>query len=110
MHHVQKIQECIDKIILRGVIYQDILIFKDILITVSLIYHGASLVAQLVKNLPAMREIGFNPWVRKIPCRRKWHSIPGIPFLPFCLAFQAKIPIPVFLPGKSHGQRSLAGI
>ena len=32
---------------------------------------------------------GFNPWVRKIPWRRKWQSTP------------------LFLPGKSHGQRSL---
>ena len=30
-------------------------------------------------------------WVRKIPWRREWQ------------------PTPVFLPGKSHGQRSLAG-
>ena len=34
---------------------------------------------------------GFVSWVRKIPWRRKWQSSP------------------VFLPGKSHGQRSLAG-
>ena len=34
----------------------------------------------------------FNPWVRKIPQRRKWQ------------------PTPVFLPGKYHGQRSLAGL
>ena len=33
----------------------------------------------------------FDPWVRKIPWRRTWQ------------------PTPVFLPGKSHGQRSLAG-
>ena len=33
----------------------------------------------------------FNPWVGKIPWRRKWQ------------------PTPVFLPGKSHGQRSLEG-
>ena len=33
----------------------------------------------------------FDPWVRKIPRRRKWQATP------------------VFLPGKSHGQRSLAG-
>ena len=33
----------------------------------------------------------FNPWVRKIPWRRKWQ------------------PTPVFLPGKFHRQRSLAG-
>ena len=34
---------------------------------------------------------GFNPWVRKIPWRRAWQ------------------PTPVFLPGESHGQRSLVG-
>ena len=33
----------------------------------------------------------LDPWVRKIPWRRKWQRTP------------------VFLPGKSHGQRSLAG-
>ena len=33
----------------------------------------------------------FNPWVRKIHWRRKWQ------------------PTPVFLPGKFHGQKSLAG-
>ena len=33
----------------------------------------------------------FSPWVRKIPWRRAWQ------------------PTPVFLPGESHGQRSLAG-
>ena len=33
---------------------------------------------------------GFNPWVRKIPWRRKWQ------------------PTPVFLFGESHEQRSLA--
>ena len=37
------------------------------------------------------RRHGFDPSVRKIPWRRKWQ------------------PTPVFLPGKSHGQRSLAG-
>ena len=34
---------------------------------------------------------GFDPWVRKIPWRKKWH------------------PTPVLLPGKSHGRRSLVG-
>ena len=47
-----------------------------------------------VKNLPAntcqFRRHGFEPWVVKIPWRRKWQ------------------PTPVFLPGKAHGQRSLA--
>ena len=31
----------------------------------------ASLVAQLVKNPPAIRETWFNPWVGKIPRRRE---------------------------------------
>ena len=35
------------------------------------------------------RRPGFDPLVRKIPWRREWH------------------PTPVFLPGKSYGQRSL---
>ena len=37
------------------------------------------------------RRHGFVPWVGKIPWRRKWQ------------------PTPVFLPGKSHRQRNLAG-
>ena len=37
------------------------------------------------------RTLGFDPWVGRIPWRRKWQ------------------PTPVFLPGKSHGQRSLEG-
>ena len=36
------------------------------------------------------RRRGFNPWVGKIPWKRKWQTTP------------------VFLPGKFHGQRSLA--
>ena len=55
------------------------------------ITERASLVAQMVRNLPAMLKPGFNPWVGKIPWRRKWQSTP------------------VFLPGKFHDQRSLAG-
>ena len=44
----------------------------------------------VVKNSPV--NVGeFNPWIRKIPWRRKWQSIL------------------IFLPGKSRGQRSLAG-
>ena len=37
------------------------------------------------------RRCGFDPWFRKIPWRRAWQ------------------PIPVFLPGESHGHRSLVG-
>ena len=46
----------------------------------------------VVKNPPAWcRRCSFNPWVRKIPWSRKWK------------------PMPVLLPGKFHGQRSLEG-
>ena len=58
-------------------------------------YIMASLVAQLVKNLPAMQKTRVRFLGQgipgKIPWRRKWQ------------------PTPVFLPGESHGQRSLAG-
>ena len=36
------------------------------------------------------KRCGFDPWVRKIPWRRRWQ------------------PAPVFLPGNSHGERNLA--
>ena len=47
----------------------------------------------VVKNPPASanKRHWFDPRVGKIPRSRKWQ------------------PAPVFLPGKSHGQRSLAG-
>ena len=46
----------------------------------------------MVKNLPTIAGgTGFDTWVRKMPWSRKWQ------------------PTPVFLPGKSHRQRSLAG-
>ena len=40
---------------------------------------------------PQHRRWGFDPWVRKIPWRRKW------------------LPTPVFLPGKPQGHRNLEG-
>ena len=51
----------------------------------------ASLVAQMVKNLPAVRRYRFDPWVRKIPWRRAWQYTP------------------VFLPGEFHEQMKLVG-
>ena len=43
----------------------------------------ASLVAQMVKNLPAMQETGFSPWVGKTPGEGNGnplqHSCPGNP-------------------------------
>ena len=51
----------------------------------------ASLVAQMVKNLPECWRLEFDPWVGKIPWRRE------------------RLPTPVFLPGESHRQRSMVG-
>ena len=45
----------------------------------------------MVKNLPELQGTRFDSWVGKILWRRKWQ------------------PTPVFLPGESHGQRSLVG-
>ena len=46
----------------------------------------------VVKNMPVKAgDAGSIPGSGKIPWRRKWQ------------------PTPVFLPGKSHGQRSLVG-
>ena len=56
---------------------------------------ATSQVALVVKNPPAnagnIMRLGFDRWVGKIPWRRKWQATP------------------VFLPGESYGQRSLAG-
>ena len=38
-----------------------------------------------------IHEFEFDPWVGKIPWKRTWK------------------PTPIFLPGESHGQRSLVG-
>ena len=51
-------------------------------------------IGSAVKNplaIQVCRRPGFDPWVRKIPWRRAWQ------------------PTSVFLPGKSHGWRSLVG-
>ena len=46
-----------------------------------------SLVSQMLKRLPTVWRPGFDPWVRKIPWKRKWQ------------------PTPLLLPGKFHGQK-----
>ena len=63
----------------------------------SITYGLASQAPQaslVIKNPPANAgdiRGKFHPWVRKIPWRREWQ------------------PIPLFLPGESHGQTSLVG-
>ena len=52
---------------------------------------GGSVSKELACQCRRHKRCGFDPWVQKILWRRKWQ------------------PTPVFLPGKFHGQRSLAG-
>ena len=52
---------------------------------------GASLGKESACQRRRHRRRGFDPWVRQIFWRTKWQ------------------PTPVFLPGESHGQRSLVG-
>ena len=54
-------------------------------------FPGGSGIKESACQCRRRRRHGFDPWVRKVPRRRKWQ------------------PTPVFLPGESHGQRSLVG-
>ena len=54
-------------------------------------FPGGAVVKSPPANKRRCRKCSFDPWVRKIPWRRKWQ------------------PTLVFLPGKSHRQRNLAG-
>ena len=47
--------------------------------------------AQMVKNLPAMQETQVQSLGQEDPQRKEWRLTP------------------IFVPGESHGQRSLAG-
>ena len=58
---------------------------------VSLTVNGISLVAQMVKNTSAMRDT----WVWSLGWKDRWK--------------REWLPIPIFLPGEFHGQRSLVG-
>ena len=54
-------------------------------------FPGGSVAKNPLAKCNRCRRNGFNPWVGKIPWRRKWQ------------------PTPVLLPGEFHGPRSLAG-
>ena len=61
-------------------------------ISLKVFYHRASLVSQCKEPAcQCWRSRGFSGWVEEMSWRRKWQ------------------PTPVFLPGESHGQRSLEG-
>ena len=57
----------------------------------GLYYNRASLIAQLVKNLPAIQETPVRFLGQEDPLEKEMTTTP------------------VFLPGESHGQKSLAG-
>ena len=61
-------------------------------ISYPLQYSWASLMAQMVKNPPAVWRRGFDPWVVKIPWRTAWQ------------------PTPVFLPGESPWTEAPGGL
>ena len=79
-HHHHQIVDQVSELILLGLI-------------IFLWYDGGTgfLVAQMVKNLPTMQETWVQSLVGKTSWRREWQCTP------------------VFLPGESHGQRSLEG-
>ena len=54
-------------------------------------FPGGSAGKEPARQCRRLRRLRFNIWIGKISWRRKWQ------------------PAPVFLPGKFHGQRSLAG-
>ena len=54
-------------------------------------FRDCSVVKESTCQCRRFKRLHFYPWVGKIPWRRKWQ------------------PTPVFLPGESHGQRSMMG-
>ena len=64
---------------------------REVIITDKAALHMELVVKNPPDNTGDVKTHGFSPWVRKSPWRRAWQ------------------PTPVFLPGESQGQRSLAG-
>ena len=54
-------------------------------------FPGGTIGKEPICQCKRCKRPGFDPWVGKIPWRRAWQ------------------PTLVFLPGESHGQKSLAG-
>ena len=62
-----------------------------IVLAFPLIFEGVQKTKESACQCRWYKRCRSNPWVRKIPWRRAWQ------------------PTPVFLPGESHGQKSLVG-
>ena len=88
--------ESLHDLLLNGIIdkFHHVKLHKHVVLTINnrlIAFLWASLVAQLIKNLPTMQETWVRSLLGKIPWTRKQQSIP------------------VLLPGKFHGQRSRTG-
>ena len=74
-----------------GILYK----WKEAVFVCAQLYWRGFPGGSVLKNISAMqgtcRRLKFDPWVTKIPWMRAWQLTP------------------VFLPGESHAQRSLAG-
>ena len=79
-----------NSIITWDIVSSQIICFVCAYVCIWVGFPGGTVVKNKKIHLP-MQETWVNPWFRKILWRRKWQ------------------PTPVFLPGKSHGRRSLAG-
>ena len=94
MIHTQNRTPCYHYLFCHKAIQINMKRFRNLLILYSSVKMGLLFTDSAVNNLPVVQETwvpGFNPWVGKILCRRKWQ------------------PTSLFLLGKFHGQRSLAG-
>ena len=69
----------------------DVYMSSDAIISPCNPFSGVSWWLSGKESACQCKRLGFDPWVGKIPRRRKWQ------------------PTPVFLPRESHGQRNLVG-
>ena len=81
----------VDRTVVWGLLGQAVCFYRKCL----QVSFGAFQVVLVVKNPPCqfrrLKRHGFDPWIKKIPWRRKGQ------------------PTPVYLLGESHEQRSLVG-
>ena len=62
-----------------------------LILKINMGFPGDSVVKSLPASVGGAGDTASVPGSERFPCRRKWQTVP------------------VFLPGKSHGQRSLMG-
>ena len=99
--HLMKVKEECEKVGLKLNIQKSKIMASDIITSWKIDGETMETVTDFIFLLPwwlrrlsvclQCRRPGFNPWVRKIPWRKKWQ------------------PTPVRLPGKFHGRMSLVG-